>query len=334
MYKNLLKTLKVLVVIIAFLSNSIQAQDPVLSQFYAAPLQLNPAFAGITNSPKINLNYRNQWSSIFNAYTTYAASYDQYLQNVNSGIGFAVLMDRAGDGIYNTGNFNIVYSYKLPINQNTYIKGGIQAGLYQVSLDWDKLVFIDQLDPISGQTQLSEENRPDQLSKSYFDVSTGLLVYNRLFYGGISIFHLNSPNESILNINEGLLNGLPMRLSLHGGMQIYLSKDNKTKNKPFISPNILYTKQDKFQQLNIGAYAGMSSVFAGAWFRHSFGNPDAVIFSLGFSKSLFKIGYSYDYTISRLNSESNGSHELSVLINFEKENRRKHSYNDCFNLFR
>ena len=57
---------------LVLLLNYTHAQDPVFSQFYATPMQLNPAFAGTTYAPRITLNYRNQWPSWPNAYTTYA----------------------------------------------------------------------------------------------------------------------------------------------------------------------------------------------------------------------------------------------------------------------
>ncbi len=310
------------------------AQDPVLSQFYSAPLQLNPAFAGTTNSPRIALNYRNQWSSIFNAYTTYSASYDQYFEGLRSGIGFSILYDQAGDGIYNTGSFNLTYAYRLPITDELFVKGGIQAGLYQTSLDWDKLVFLDQLNPFDGQVSISEEQRPEQLSKSYLDMSAGLMIYSKMFYGGVSLHHINTPNESILEINENLIDGLPMRFGLHGGAQISLSRDNKSKFSTFISPNIMYTKQRNFQQVNLGTYVGVGPIFGGAWYRHTFSNADAAIFLIGFNQSIFKIGYSYDFTISRLGSESNGSHEISILLNFDNGRKRPIDYNDCLQLFR
>lgn len=327
-------TIPLLLFCLMSIGGRLSAQDPVLSQFYSAPIMLNPAFTGTTNSPRISLNYRNQWASIFNAYTTYSVSYDQYIEDFRSGIGFNLLVDQAGDGIYKTAAFNVIYSYRLGITDEIFIKGGIQAGLHQTSLDWDKLVFLDQLDPLDGQAYLTEEDRPLELTKGALDVSTGLLIYSPIFYGGISLHHVNTPNQSILGTNEGLIDGLPMRLSLHGGAQISLSKNNKKKNPAFISPNIMYTKQRNFQQINLGTYVGMGPIFGGVWYRHAFSNSDAAIFLLGFTKGIFKLGYSYDLTVSQLSSESNGSHELSILFNLDNGKKKPLDYNDCFKLFR
>lgn len=61
-------------------SFSLQAQDPIYSQYYAAPIQLNPAFAGNTYTPHIAINYRNQWPSLNQAYVSYSVSYSQFFK--------------------------------------------------------------------------------------------------------------------------------------------------------------------------------------------------------------------------------------------------------------
>ncbi len=312
----------------------LKAQDPVFSQFYASPLHLNPAFAGTTHAPKVTFTYRNQWSSIFNAYVTYGASFDKYFGKARSGVGITALVDQAGDGIYNTSRFNASYAYQLPLGESFYLKGGVQAGIYQVSLDWDRLVFLDQLDPIEGPIGVTEETRPAQLSKTYFDVSAGFLVYGEIFYAGLATHHINTPDESLLLSNDALVDGLPMRFDLHAGAQISLNRGNNPKMRSFISPNILYSQQRNFRQINAGAQLGLGPIFLGTWYRYAFSNADAAIFSVGVKQGIFKIGYSYDLTVSGLSSESNGSHEIGLILNFDEGRKKRIDYNDCFELFR
>ena len=49
---------------------SLSAQDIVFSQFYAAPLRLNPALTGIGIAPRITANYRSQHLTYPAAFTT------------------------------------------------------------------------------------------------------------------------------------------------------------------------------------------------------------------------------------------------------------------------
>ncbi|MCB0527565.1 MAG: PorP/SprF family type IX secretion system membrane protein, partial [Saprospiraceae bacterium] len=101
------------------------AQDPIFSQFYAMPLQLNPGFAGSAFAPRIGLAYRNQWTGFNSAYRTYGVFYEQSLERLNSGIGFNLEGDNAGDGIYKTTRFSAVYAYRLNITDNLALKLGV-----------------------------------------------------------------------------------------------------------------------------------------------------------------------------------------------------------------
>ncbi len=312
---------------------SLKAQDPIFSQFFSSPIQLNPAFVGSTYAPRVAINYRNQWPNLPNAYTTYAVSVEQYFRQLNSGIGVMVMADNAGDGLYKTTKISGTYAYQLTLDNDMYIRGGIEIGVFQARLDWDRLVFLDQIDAIEGPLYPSEESRPSSLNNNFFDVSTGLLFYSKMFYGGLTVKHLNTPDESFLAINENLEEGLPMRVSLHGGAEFPLWKRNKSRSAAFLSPSIMYIKQGEFSQVNLGAYLGLGAVYAGAWFRHTFTNADAAIFLVGVQRGVFKIGYSFDMTVSALGLDNGGAHEMSLILNFD-QNKRRVDYNDCFQLFR
>lgn len=335
------------------LVQALQAQDVMFSQFYATPMVVNPAFAGTTYAPRISAVYRNQWPNHAEdgsvAYSTYAASYEQFIPAFNSGFGVVVAADNSGGGILKTTQFGANYAYRIAVNDDFSIKLGIQGGFIQSNLDWEKLVFLDQLDPITGAVDPfgnpnpTNEIRPDALSKTIFDVGTGLLAYGSQFYGGISMHHLTTPDEGFFTTNSGLADGLPLRLTLHGGAQFIVKEGNKRQPASFISPNALFVKQGDQGQLNVGAYYNMGLVFAGAWYRHAFGNPDAAIALVGVQYEVFKIGYSYDFTVgSGLNNGSGstgGAHEISLVINMDnsetvRQKRFADRYNDCFKIFR
>lgn len=327
---------------------ALQAQDPVFSQFYSTPLAINPAFAGTTYAPRFSVAYRNEWPTISddgkNAYVTYNASYEQSIPAFNSGIGLMFQNDNAGGGLLKTTNFAATYGYRIDVNKDLHIKLGIEAGFRQSVLGWDRLVFLDQIDPITGAVDPSgnpnptSEIRPEALSKTIFDTGAGMLVYTNTFYGGVALHHLTTPDEGFYDTNSGLADGLPLRISLHGGAQFIVKPGNKIRPPAFVSPSILVVKQGDHGQVNLGAYYNFGLVFAGSWYRHAFGNPDAVIAVFGLQYDILKIGYSYDFTVSQL-SATGGSHEVSVVINLDQsENiRRKRfaeRYNDCFKMFR
>ncbi len=57
-------------------------------------------------------------------------------------------------------------------------------------------------------------------------------------------------------------------------------------------------------------------MYFGLGFRNAIRNFDAVIGYVGFKKGKFRVGYSYDYTISRLINRTGGTHELSFTFNW------------------
>src|SRR6185369_11344180 len=84
------------VVLILVGCGTVTAQDPQFSQFYAAPLYLNPAFAGATGQARVGANYRNQWPAIDANFTTISAFGDFYNESKNIGLGAIITKDREG----------------------------------------------------------------------------------------------------------------------------------------------------------------------------------------------------------------------------------------------
>ncbi len=313
-------------------------QDPVFSQFYTSPLHLNPALTGNSEGGKIAMNYRNQWPSINQAYVTYAASYDQFFPYINSGFGLSVLADDAGRGLYKTTVVQGSYSYNVRFRNKMQMRLGMSAGWINTRIDWNQLIFPDQLDlefgAISpgGLPYPTNELPPETGNTvSVLDAAVGLVIFNEKFYGGLSLKHLNSPQFSFLGVNDELTGGLPMSISLHGGTEIDLLKQSG-KPEVFISPNFQFIKQGRLSQLNVGTIFRYYFIGTGAWYRHSSTNPDALIFVLEGRHNNYRVAYSYDITLSKLRN-TGGAHEISIILNLESEPRES-KYNDCFNLFR
>lgn len=309
-------TATILLSILSF--GGLYAQDPIFSQFYANPLYLNPAMAGSNICPRAILNYRNQWPSISGTYVTYNASYDQYMDKISGGVGLLLTNDRAGEGALTTTMVSGMYSYRLTINRNLYLNAGFQATFLQRRIDWDKLTFPDQIDPKYGFVNLTLERPPDNLSRSFADFSAGILFGdNENFFLGFAAHHLTQPNDGFYT---DVSSKLYMKLTAHGGTIINLAPRRSGRRKledPTLSPNILYQKQQEFHQLNYGLYFNRYPFVGGLWFRQNFENPDAFIMLVGFEQSAFKIGYSYDLTVSKLTNITGGAHEVSITLHFK-----------------
>lgn len=304
-----MKGLKRIVTMVVLLSATLssRAQDPTFTQFYANPLYLNPAFAGSHGCPRFALNYRNEWPSLSGNYVTYSASYDQYFKNISGGFGVLATHDQQGQGTINTSMLGIVYSYHLKVSRKFSMMFGARAAWYQKFLDWDKLTFGDMIDPRRGFIY-STGDVPRGGSRGFFDASAGVVGYSKSFFFGFAAHHLNTPNESMI-IGDS---PLPMRFTGHMGADIPLGKKSKYSNGTNIMPNVIYQYQNGFQELSIGTYVKYGAFNVGVWYR----NRDAFIMTIGVNTGKFKLGYSYDVTVSKLNNGvSGGSHELSLGLN-------------------
>lgn len=309
-----MKTQRTLLISLLFLSCFVRgnAQDVIYSQFYANPLYLNPALAGAKLDQRITLNYRNQWPSINNGYITYSAAWDQQFDKISGALGFMANADVGGGGIYNKFSGSGIYSYRLRATRFIVLNAAVEATYLQYKLDWNKLVFGDQIDVHSGSIEQSREYVPEKLNVGNIDLSAGILGgYKESLYFGVAVNHLTRPDIAFYEGNENRVN---MRWTVHSGILIDFRQgmDGSDIRNFSISPNFIYVQQGKFQQLNVGMYVNKFPFVTGLWLRHNFGNPDAVIALMGFQAKNYKIGYSYDYTISHLTNKSGGAHEISI----------------------
>jgi type IX secretion system PorP/SprF family membrane protein len=315
-----MKTQRTLIFILLFLAcfARVNGQDVIYSQFYADPLYLNPALAGAKLDQRITLNYRNQWPSISNGYISYSAAWDQQFDKISGALGVMVNADCGSGGVYNKFSGSGIYSYRLQATRFIVLNAAIQATYMQYKLDWNKLVFGDQIDVRSGNLEETREYMPAKLNVGNVDLSAGILGgYKESLYFGVAVNHLTRPDIAFYEGNQNRIN---MRWTIHSGILIdfFQGMEGSDIRNFSISPNFIYVQQGKFHQLNVGMYLNKYPFVWGLWMRHNFGNPDAMIALVGFQTKNYKIGYSYDYTISHLTNKSGGAHEISIAWLFHK----------------
>ncbi|MTI30124.1 PorP/SprF family type IX secretion system membrane protein [Xanthovirga aplysinae] len=313
----------------ACFSINLKAQDPQFSQFYAAPLFLNPAFTGATPSARVGTIIRDQWPAIKDASFISSSTYfDYFFDEYNSGLGAVFNVDRQGAiGPVST-EMILNYAYQIRLSETLTLRPGASIGLAIEHINFNKLIFPDDQNELVGDNQ----------TKVYPDLSLGGLLYSTNFWVGISAFHLNTPNQAFLEITPDSINTrLPIKFSIHGGYRIplYMPGSNRPGFNRFgkersISPAFLYKRQGKFSSMELGVYTTLEPIVVGLWYRgtpgglspddsleEQFLKNDAIIFLLGIKVKNLKIGYSYDYTISNLQIPSGGAHEVSVTYEFQ-----------------
>lgn len=325
----MLKNKKTILLVLLLLASGyqvIRSQDLTYSQFYANPLYLNPALAGAESCPRVFLNYRNQWPSLPGAFASYAASFDGYSDFLHGGYGVQVDYNKAGEAAISKMMASAIYAYRLNVSSEMTAHLAVQAGYGQRSLRWDELVFASGIDPGTGDP-LPPGPPPQDFTGdvSYLDFATGMLIgYQDKYFFGAAVHHLSQPDISFMGSSEYPLN---MKITVHGGANIGGEGRSRRSYSPslMISPNFLYQQQGEYRHLNLGSYFTFEPFVAGIWYHHAFENPDAMIISLGISQEQYRIGYSYDYTLSGLSNATGGAHEISLVWIFDCDKKRKRS---------
>jgi len=317
------KFLLILTICVSLVSVS-NAQDPNFSQFFASPLTLNPALTGkFDGDYRFAINYRNQWPSISNAYTTATASFDMGIMKNRIpeydqfGIGVMGFTDRAGDGalMNNYGALSVAYHKGLDENGYHQIGAGFQGVYVNKRLDIANLKFQDQLTPFGFTGVTSEIFNQNQVNLSYFDLNAGFIYngstngYNN-YYIGASMYHINRPKESFQG-GDFVLNP---RITIQAGGKIPMG----TYNHLYFAAN--HSMQAKAYNTMIGgAYSlnvnndeeNPTNVYLGSWYRIG----DAIIPYMGLEFNGWHIGASYDVNVSSLKAASNarGGIEISLI---------------------
>ena len=290
------------------------AQDVGFSQFYANPLYLNPGFAGTAVAPRLSMTYRCQWPGLVSAFTTVSASYDQYFNDLHGGLGFIVMSDRVGDhGALSTNTLGAMYAFNFKVSRTINISAGLQVSLMNTNLRWDDyLRFPDQIDAEMGFSYITAAQEPGNRNKLAADFNFGAVVYSDIWYGGVALSHLTQPNVAFYSEDR-----VPMKITVHAGGLFNVAEEARRQSslglgQPALSPNIVYQYQGGMHYFNYGLYLDWMPFLVGVWLRHGTQNIDAFIFQLGVQEDYFKVGYSYDVTVSKLANSTAGSHELTL----------------------
>ena len=314
-YRIIQNCLKIIIsYCVAFSFKIAIGQDAEFTQFYSNPIYLNPAFAGTNNCPRLSTNHRSQWTGLPNVFNTTSFSYDQNINKIHGGFGVMVLSDRVNNAIQNN-KISGMYSYELKISKKITLITGIEASFWQNKFNQNELTFVDMIDPIRGFVYSTANNTLNS-SKNGLDFSSGILAYSDKIFLGFSTHHLTEPKQSIFSEDYKLERKYTVNIGSHFPIGYKSSYGEKNW---IVSPNIIFKKQGLNEQLNIGIYGENGAYVLGFWYRDN--QTYAVL--VGAKMGLIKIGYSYDINLSRLYIASSGSHEVSIQINFQCDNKNR-----------
>ena len=198
----LLLTMVFLVSMFLFPTTS-KSQDLDFSQYYNNPTYYNPAYVGLTMGLKSRLNYRRQWTGLSGDYHSYSFSADIAERSLPGagGIGIIANQSLAGKGVLKTNTIGIMPSVRIPISKNAIFQLGALASVVTQQLNWDNLVFSDQLDPRWGNIYPTNFPGAARDKVSFPDFSFGGIFQFKPSDDlegtiGAAVHHLTTPNQS------------------------------------------------------------------------------------------------------------------------------------------
>lgn len=316
--------LLICVLVIPFFVETANGQDPIFSQSYATPLYLSPSFTGLTNGSRASMSYRNQWPGVGNAFKSFALSYDQYLADYRSGIGLLMLRDDRGGGILVTQDVGFLYSYEIPINNEIFVRPGIQFKYSERKIDPQKMVFYDNLGQ-QGEVLPGQVASFDHEAYRKFDAAASAMIYSDNFWFGFTIDHLVKNNVSFSDLETIV----PMRTSVFGGYKFVYRNGYRNVDEQSVTIVANYTAQQNFNQLETGLYWYLNPMEVGLLYRGipvsnaaGLSNSDALVMIFGINLGSMRFAYSYDLSMSDLAGYSNGANEVSLIYRFNQASKK------------
>jgi type IX secretion system PorP/SprF family membrane protein len=321
-----------------FLCASVFAQEPTSSLYHFDLQNLNPAETGIEENLHVSLSHRRQWISVIDRIYTSRLSIDagcQYRKLIN-GIGLTFLQDKEGEGKFTTTIGNLALSRYTVISESMVLNVGMQFGIIQKVINYNQLVFSDQLDAVHGEyqpTQAPIENNQALILGNFSVGASSHKVWGSKFRKdqtkfGIGCYNLLRPEESIIK-NSGI--NLPRKFTyfvLHEFNFQRRLKSGILSNKTFktgvfteINENLTTSSLLFGHQLN-------DAIEIGALVRHKWwkknsldSKSDAVVLYVSMYTDFgIIINASYDFTVSSLEySNTRGGYELSLHWYFPDE---------------
>ncbi len=318
-----------------FVMGGSYAQDPVFSQFFSSPLNVNPALTANINSDwRLITNYRNQWMGASSPYTTGTISYDsKVLQNKNAfvaennylGLGGMLMFDKALGGAAKStyASLNLSYNIKLMDGNSKHRLGAGFGGTYgRRSIDYSQLDFEDQYTGFgfnknlpTGETALSD-------MKAFISINAGLTYSitsdNSNFDLGIAAFHVNNPKQTF---SQDENQRLAMRKVLHANFETYIN------DRTILNTNAIYQLQGGARYLSVGGGVGYylgddkgPIINGGLWYWAENGFVPYV----GLAYNNLQFGLTYDITTSKLNDAARkpSSIELSIILRGSRESSK------------
>jgi type IX secretion system PorP/SprF family membrane protein len=331
------QTLPILVILVLNLFGfQLYGQDVTFTHFMQNPIYYNPASVGIDQGMLISLNYRRALMYLPSKFETIAFGLDQSLHDTEikglGGAGLFLTRNQEGDGTYNTTALGIPFSARVIVSEKLKFQVGIAPVIYQKSINFNNLVFFDQLQYYQAplpQSSISSSNLRQTVT--FFDFHIGIFgryetdptdqsyERNNVFDFGFSIQHLPEPNQAFdPTVTAKLASKYSLMMRYSHVIASYGYQDAS------IQPLILLEKQGSMEDIITGINFKYKTFSLGTYARHeqnSLMNVTEIMMLVGTefklhegSFSTIQLNYSFDLLVQSQQVNKNISNEVSIIL--------------------
>jgi type IX secretion system PorP/SprF family membrane protein len=271
-------------------------QDVQYTQFWNNRLYYNPAVAGSENAICLNSGGRTQWIGFDNAPRSQNFTASIPISILRGGLGIRVENDQIG--FFQDIAVALSYAYQHRFADGSSLGFGVSADFRDKGLNTGNWI-----PPDAGQPDIALLNFNN--SNLTTDVNFGVYYNSEKLWVGLSSSRLLRATTELTSFEQGVTGVRSERhFFLMGGYNIFLE------NSPFIITPQLMVKSDLLSPFAVDINTLVTynnQIWGGVTYRHQ----DALAISAGYNISPdFRLGLSYDITLSSIAAYSGGSYEF------------------------
>jgi len=311
---------KIAIAVAGFTGVAVAQQDPQFTQWMHNRLIYNPGYAGTSGAICGVLQFRQQWVNFTGAPQSIAVAGDMPIQGLPLGVGLNIISDKIGPMSTNFVRAAGAWNKKLA---GGTLGIGLDVGMLQKSINASWIVpEPDKIDPTIPGSYGDNGYSNSSLNKVTYDLGFGAFyqIPGR-FYAGLSSTHLPAQTVGSGDIKYDM--------TRHYYVMTGYTYDFNPMNA--LGVNIKYKSDLAAGALDANLmYTWDKMISAGATYR--FGDAAALL--LGYQSRPFgggytaKVGYSYDFTLSKVKGYSSGTHEIILGVCYVPKIKKITSYGD------
>jgi type IX secretion system PorP/SprF family membrane protein len=311
-----------LIILIFMGIHGLNAQQlPIYSQFMMNGFLINPAIAGSDGMTSVSLTAREQWIGFNMAPRTHSASFQTRLlkrsyiiknrspkkktflpaRTGRVGIGGFIFDDRSG--IVNRTGFQLSYAYHIFV-KNTQISFGLSGSAFQFKL-LNENINTPGYDPYVESALRNVVYVPD--------ASCGIFVTHSKFYAGASAAQLF---QSRLNFGNSDFRSYKLIRCYYLMGSYKINMDENYELEPGV---FLASPQNAIGEVDLSCKLFYKDNY---WFGMSYRTTKAIIGMVGFRANRIFVGYSFDFSLTPIQMNNWGTHEVTLALKFGDSVRR------------